>query len=89
MVLDLNMLESNRLEVLATLNKENPNLDILGIGKNERPSDVQRIIQAGASGYICKNQNSDELIKAVKRINEGDLYLSDKAIRELYNKTKW
>lgn len=85
-ILDINLPDSNTVEFIRKLTGDYPDLVILTIGEGEKPSDIKKVIKAGASGYICKNQDSDELIKAVKRINKGDLYLSDKAIRELYNK---
>lgn len=87
LIFDLNLLDSNKFEVLEELNEEYPNLAILAIGEDEKPNDVKEIMQSGASGYISKNQNSDELIRAIKRLNDGDLYLSDKAIRRLYDET--
>lgn len=85
LLLDLCLVNSNSFGVLEELKEEYSNLVILAIGEDEKPGDVKKFIQAGASGYICKNQDSDELIEAIKKVNKGDLYLSDKAIRRLYD----
>lgn len=87
LIFDLNLPGSNRIEAIKELTEDCPNLLILAIGEDQKPREVKKVIQAGASGYLSKNQDPDELVRAIKQINGGDLYLSDKAIRKLYDET--
>lgn len=86
LILDLNISELNGKDLVKILLKKHPELDILVLGDDEKQDDVKGVMQKGASGYICKKQSNDELVKAVKKINQGDIYLSDKTIGMLYNK---
>lgn len=88
LILDLKVLDSNGSDIVRKLLAKNPKLNILAIGEDERQSQIKEIMQAGASGYICRKQSANELIKALKKINEGDVFLCDEAICKFYNKSE-
>lgn len=87
-ILDFKLPDLNGINTIKSLIENYPDLDILILGEGEDPNIVKKILQAGVSGYICKNQNADELIKAIKKIHQGYIYLSDETINVLFNKTE-
>ena len=46
---------------------------------------AERAIKAGAKGYIMKNDLTDNIVKAIRTILSGMLYLSDKITSRLLN----
>lgn len=84
-IMDLNLAELDGKDLVKILLKKHPELEILVLGDDEKQDNVKGVMQKGASGYICKKQNIEELVKAVKKIKQGDIYLSDKTIGMLYN----
>lgn len=88
LILDFKVLDSNGSEIVRRLLSKNPELNILVIGEDETQSQIKAIMQAGASGYICRKQSANELIKALQKVNEGDVYLCDEAICKFYDKTE-
>jgi DNA-binding NarL/FixJ family response regulator len=38
---------------------------------------AERALRAGAMGYINKDQATEETIKAIRRLMEGEVYLSE------------
>lgn len=85
LILDLNFAEPDGKDLVRNLLKKHPELEILTLGEDEKQDDVRGIMQKGASGYLCKKQSNEELVKAIKKIKEGDIYLSDKTIGMLYS----
>lgn len=43
----------------------------------------ERLIKAGASGYVTKGANFDEMINAIKTVIEGELYMSSQVAQQL------
>jgi DNA-binding NarL/FixJ family response regulator len=39
---------------------------------------AERVLRAGASGYITKHQAADEVLVAIRRVLAGEVYLSEK-----------
>ena len=46
---------------------------------------AERAIKAGAKGYIMKNDLTDNIVKAIRNILSGNLYLSDTITSRLLN----
>jgi DNA-binding NarL/FixJ family response regulator len=43
---------------------------------------AERVLRAGASGYITKHQGPGEVVEAVRRVLGGEVYVSDKMASE-------
>ena len=47
---------------------------------------AHRCLEAGASGYICKQQHPDEVLKAIRTIARDELYVSSTIANDLLNR---
>jgi len=75
-LLDLSMPGSDGLEVLKQLRREHPHLPILILSTYPEDQFALRAIRAGASGYLTKDSAGEQLAAAIRRVVEGNLYLS-------------
>lgn len=75
-LMDITMPGKNGLELVKDLKAMHPNLAILAISMHDESLYAERMLRAGASGYITKQQPSEELVKAIRQVLEGRLYLS-------------
>jgi two-component system, NarL family, invasion response regulator UvrY len=75
-VLDMNLPDISGLEVTTRLMQINPKSKILIISSATHPEFSQRTLEAGVLGYISKNTHHAELIKAIKTVNKGQLFIS-------------
>lgn len=75
-LLDIVMPEMNGLEVLHRLRRQGTGTQciILSIHKND--AYVYEAFAAGASGYLVKPSFSHDIIKAIRTVSEGEIYLS-------------
>jgi len=82
-VVDISMPDLDGLEVVNQLQTRHPELPILILTMHEEAQYVVRAIEAGARGYITKQSAPEQLVKAIRRLNEGSRYLTDKAAEAL------
>jgi DNA-binding NarL/FixJ family response regulator len=75
-VLDLNLPDSSGLALMAPLLLNEPTPKIIVFSMYEEPAFVARAIEAGAKGYITKNDAPDTLLHAINKVNEGGVFLT-------------
>jgi len=74
-VMDLPMPGMGGLEAIRRIRARNPKIRILVFTMHDNVSFVEHAMEAGASGYITKNNASNVLIHAVRQIASGDTYI--------------
>ena len=75
-ILDISMPGMNGLEVSAELRKLYPLLPILILSVLSEEAYATKSLKAGASGFVHKEKIPEELVKAIRRVANGGLYLS-------------
>jgi DNA-binding NarL/FixJ family response regulator len=65
------------LELIKTLHAMYPDLPILVISMHEESLYAERVLRAGARGYIMKEEASVKVIRAMKEFLAGRLFISD------------
>ncbi len=75
-LLDVNLPEMNGIEVCKQVNKSYSDTKILAISMFNEESFVTEILNNGAEGYILKNTGREELLTAIRTVNNGKTYFS-------------
>jgi DNA-binding NarL/FixJ family response regulator len=75
-IVDLALPETGGLELLRTLKIRHPNLPALVLSMHDESIYAERVLRAGARGYIMKHEAVTEVKAAIHRVLEGGLYLS-------------
>lgn len=83
-VLDLRLRDMSGIEVAAELDGDR----ILMLSSFMQEEDVRRAFEAGVLGYLSKDKNSEELLKAIREVGEGRQYLAPE-ISLLLAKSEW
>jgi len=76
-LMDISMPGSDGLEVIRELRKIKPNLPILILTIHPEKYYGLRMLQAGASGYLTKQNAPFELIEAIRKVSQGGMYISN------------
>jgi DNA-binding NarL/FixJ family response regulator len=76
LILDLRLKGGDGLELIKTLMAQYPQLRILILSQYEAPLYVERALRAGALGYVVKEQAAEEVLKAIRAVLAGEIYLT-------------
>ena len=74
-LLDLALGEVDGFEVLAELRATWPAVPVVVVSASERASDVIRALDLGAMGFVPKTSSNDNLIKALRAVMNGGLFV--------------
>lgn len=77
-IVDLSLKNSSGLELIRDLRSQHPEIMILVVSMHDESLHAERVIQAGARGYITKQEATKNILLAVRTVLDGKLYLSDK-----------
>jgi two-component system invasion response regulator UvrY len=82
-ILDLSMPDINGLNILKRLKDIKPNLPVLILSAHPEEQYAVKCIKAGANGYLNKIAVSSLLINAIRRILEGEKFLSPSFYKQI------
>jgi DNA-binding NarL/FixJ family response regulator len=75
-LVDITLPDKNGLELIKDLQALHPRLRILAISMHDESMYAERMLRAGASGYITKQQPPEELIRAIRQVFSNQIYVS-------------
>lgn len=76
-IMDISLKKSHGLELLKNLKALQPDLPVLVLSMHEESLYAERAIRAGAMGYITKQEATRNILSAVRKILDGQVYLSE------------
>jgi two-component system invasion response regulator UvrY len=82
-ITDISMPDKSGLEVLQQIRREYPRLPVLILSAHSEDQYAIRALKAGASGYLCKDSASEELVTAIRRILLGKKYITTSLAEKL------
>jgi DNA-binding NarL/FixJ family response regulator len=77
-ILDISLNGPDGLEVMKSIRATNPDLPVLILSMHDEAIYAERALRARANGYIMKQEATEKVLVAVRRILNGDIYLSDR-----------
>lgn len=84
-LMDINLPDKSGIELCAEIKKKKPGIKILALSTLNQPSYIHKMIESGASGYILKNADKEELLEAIKDVSEGKTHLCLEALEVIKN----
>jgi DNA-binding NarL/FixJ family response regulator len=87
MVLDLRLKAGDALDFIKTLRVECPEVKVLVLSQYDELIFAERALRAGASGYIMKENTTDEVLRAVRKVLAGELYFSERVAAAVVQRT--
>ena len=82
-VLDIQMPKASGIEVTRWVRAHLPEVGVLILTAYDDDPYVMAVLQAGANGYVLKTAQADDLIQAVRDVNEGKSALDPNVTRKL------
>ena len=75
--MDYQLPGENGIEITHKLRTEFPDARILLLSIYDGSEDVWRAMQAGASGYVSKSVEIEEILRAIRCVSHGESYFSE------------
>ena len=82
-ILDISLPGRNGLEILKQIRSQKPKLPVLILSMYPEEQYAVRVLRAGASGYLTKESDKNELVEAIRRIAEGKKYITPSLAEKL------
>src|SRR6185295_9275265 len=76
-IVDISLAQGDGLELVRDVHAQRPELPMLVLSMHDELIYAERLLAAGASGYIMKHAASDQLLVALRRVLAGGTYLSE------------
>ncbi len=76
-LVDLSLKNESGLELIKDIKARFPEVLILVLSMHDELFYAERVLRAGAKGYVMKQQATDLVLVAIRRILGGEVYLSD------------
>jgi DNA-binding NarL/FixJ family response regulator len=83
LIADISLNGPDGLDLLKNLRMLYPNLPVLILSMHDESIYAERALRARANGYIMKQEATEKVLVAVRRILSGDIYLSDRMANKL------
>ncbi len=87
MLLDLRLKAGDSLDLIKSLRVEQPEVKVLVLSQYDELIFAERALRAGASGYIMKENATDEVLRAVRKVLAGELYFSERVAAAVVQRT--
>ncbi len=83
LIVDISLNGSNGLDLLKTIRATDRKIFILVLSIHDETIYAERALRGGANGYIMKQEATDRVLSALRRILAGDIYVSDKVAHKM------
>jgi DNA-binding NarL/FixJ family response regulator len=85
-IVDLSLKNSDGLDLIKDIRQKYPEVLTLVLSMHNESVHAERVIRAGANGYISKQEAPSEVIRAVRKVLGGEIYWPEKAVAETFNR---
>src|SRR6202161_664091 len=83
LIVDISLNGPDGLELLKNIRITSPRLPVLILSMHDESIYAERALRAGANGYIMKQEATEKVLGALRRILSGEIYVSDRIANQL------
>lgn len=87
-IIDITLKNSNGIDLIREVNASGKDVLILVLSMHDELLYAERSLQAGARGYIMKQETSRSIVKAIRHILEGGTYVSPNIVENLLSRVR-
>ena len=83
LIVDISLNGPDGIDLLKTIRIQHPSLPVLILSMHDESIYAERALRAGANGYIMKQEATEKVLVAVRRILNGEIYVSDRIANKM------
>ena len=88
LLLDINLDNTNSIELIKPLKKKYPEMHIIMLSVHNEYAVINSCLEEGASGYIQKNASVDDIVDGINSIFDGKIFLCSQTKNVMNKKEK-
>lgn len=85
-IVDITLQGTNGIELIKNIVAQWPELPILVLSMHDESLYAERALRAGAKGYVMKQEATEKLTGALRRILNGQIYVSERLADKMMRK---
>ncbi|HEY3618338.1 MAG TPA: response regulator transcription factor [Candidatus Sulfotelmatobacter sp.] len=78
LIVDISLNGPDGLDLLKNIRTTHPALPVLILSMHDESIYAERALRAGANGYIMKQEATEKVLVAIRRILNGEIYVSER-----------
>lgn len=82
-IVDISLKDVNSIDFIKSVIRRMPNFHILVVSIHNENVYAERVLKAGARGYIMKQEATEKVIEGIHSILSGQIYISDKISKKI------
>jgi DNA-binding NarL/FixJ family response regulator len=82
-LMDVDMPGMNGIEATAVVKEINPKIQVVMLTVSEEEDRIFQALQNGATGYLLKKSNPDDIVESVRAVNSGGSPMSPSVARKV------
>lgn len=82
-LVDLSLKGGSGLALIKALKARQSTIPVLVVSMHDESLYVERVLRAGARGYVMKQEATDTMVRAIRRVLQGEIYVSDTMLTQL------
>ena len=85
-VVDISLKDSSGIELIRDMKLRFPKLPVLVVSMHSESFYAERVLRAGAKGYVTKDEPTETVIAAIRKLLDGGIYVSEKMTSRMLSK---
>ena len=82
-LIDISLKNESGLELVKTLQSQLPEISLIVLSMHDEQLYAERALHAGARGYVMKRETTKNVLTAIRRVIQGDIYVSDRVVNAM------
>src|SRR6266704_3131699 len=82
-LIDISLKNESGLELVKTLQSQLPEIALIVLSMHDEQLYAERALHAGARGYVMKRETTKNVLTAIRRVIQGDIYVSDRIVNAM------
>ncbi|MBS1749937.1 MAG: response regulator transcription factor [Bacteroidetes bacterium] len=79
-LMDINMTDISGIEATKMIVNQIPEIKVIGVSFHTDPVYIERMIGAGARGYVFKHSVAEQLIQAINQVYNGKIFIAKEKV---------
>lgn len=85
-VIDISLKDSDGIELTKSIKARHPNLLVIVLSVHDESVYAERALLAGAKAYLMKDAVSENVVKAIRTVLSGEIYVSNTISKKFLHK---